>query len=244
MAVAVVTGAAGAIGRSISTRLAKDGYAVALLDASPRVEEVYEEFKAADLPACSVQCNITEPEQVRQAYATVCDTLGRPSLLVNNAGIYELCPTAELSWERWKATIDTNLGGAFLCSQAFGVGMLEAGGGVIVNIASGRAFGGQPKGVHYAASKAGVVSLTRSLAQEWAPTVRVNCVVPGLTDTPMPRSTGATTEELTERARARVPLQRMGQPSDVSGLVAFLAGPDAQYMTGQSVCINGGVIMR
>src|SRR5680860_1481878 len=145
MAVAVVTGAAGAIGRSISTRLAKDGYAIALLDASPRVEEVYEEFKAADLPACSVQCNITEPEQVRQAYATVCDTLGRPSLLVNNAGIYELCPTAELSWERWKATIDTNLGGAFLCSQAFGVGMLEAGGGVIVNIASGRAFGCPPK---------------------------------------------------------------------------------------------------
>src|SRR5680860_1288732 len=192
MAVAVVTGAAGAIGRSISTRLAKDGYAIALLDASPRVEEVYEEFKAADLPACSVQCNITEPEQVRQAYATVCDTLGRPSLLVNNAGIYELCPTAELSWERWKATIDTNLGGGFLWSQAFGVGMLEAGGGVIVNIASGRAFGGQPKGVHYAASKAGVVSLTRSLAQEWAPTVRVNCVVPGLTDTPMPRSAGAT----------------------------------------------------
>jgi len=244
MAVAVVTGAAGAIGRSIALRLAKEGYAIALLDMSPRLADVHGELTQAGRSACSVQCNITDPDAVRQAYETVCETLGRPGLLVNNAGIYDLCPTAELSWERWKATIDTNLGGAFLCSQAFGVGMLEAGSGVIVNIASGRAFGGQPKGVHYAASKAGVVSLTRSLAQEWAPTVRVNCVVPGLTDTPMPRSAGATTEQLVERARQRVPLQRMGQPDDVAGLVAFLAGPDAQYMTGQSVCINGGVIMR
>lgn len=244
MKIAAVTGAAGAIGRAISERLIAEGFAVALMDKAAHVEAVARELEAAGAQTVGVQSDIADPAAVRDAHRTICDTLGQPNLLVNNAGIYDLSPTRELSWERWTATIETNLGGAFLCSQAFGGGMLDADGGVIVNIASGRAFGGLPRGVHYAASKAGVVSLTRSLAQEWAPTVRVNCVVPGMTDTPMPRSSGMTTEQLVERARQRVPLQRMGQPKDVAGVVAFLAGPDAEYMTGQSISVNGGVIMR
>lgn len=139
--------------------------------------------------------------------------------------------------------VTVNMGGTFLVSRAFARGMLKGGGGAIVNIASGRAFGGAVRGSHYSASKGGVISLTRSLAMEWAPTIRVNAVVPGLTDTDQPRQAGIGDEELYARGR-NIPLGRIGQPDDTAKVVDMLLGEGAGFVTGQAWCVNGGALMR
>jgi NAD(P)-dependent dehydrogenase (short-subunit alcohol dehydrogenase family) len=121
--------------------------------------------------------------------------------------------------------------------------MLKRGSGAIVNVASGRGLQGAAGGSHYAASKAGLLSLTRSLALEWGPSIRVNAVVPGVTDTDQPREASPNEEELYSRGR-KIPLGRIGQPEDIANAVCFLLSSDASYVTGQSLCVNGGSIMH
>lgn len=241
--VAVVTGAAKGIGRAIALRLARDGRDVALLDVEP-LAGVVGEIEQLGRRSLAVTTDVSDPEQVEAAARHVAEDFGDVSVLVNNAGIFPRAPALEVGWDLWQRVLAVNLGGTFLCSQAFGRSMLAAGRGAIVNLASGRAIEGAPKGAHYAASKGGIISLSRSLAQEWAPTVRVNVVIPGLTDTDQPLASGATREELRVQAAQRVPMGRIGEPEDVAGLVAFLVSPDASYITGASMCVNGGSIMQ
>jgi NAD(P)-dependent dehydrogenase (short-subunit alcohol dehydrogenase family) len=241
--VAVVTGASKGIGRAIALELASRGYRVAILDPLASGAEVAREVKQRSGDSLYLSTDVADETAVGDAVSAVQEQLGTPRVLVNNAGIYPRGAALDIPLETWWRTIQVNLGGTFLCSRAFARGMLQAGGGVIVNTGSGRAIQGAVNGSHYAASKAAIVNLTRSLAQEWAPLIRVNTIIPGITDTDQPREGLAPGQDL-YAAGASIPLGRIAQPEDIARAVAFLVSPEATYITGQSLCVNGGAILQ
>jgi len=233
----IVTGAAQGIGRAVALRLASLGARVAAWDLQPEAaEDTAKQCRQRGAIARSFRVDISVPEEVDAAVAAFERLWGRPDGLVNNAGIF---PRAHAQWEH---VLRVNLTGTFLCARAAARLMKDGSGGVIVNMASGRALAGAPKGAHYAASKAGIIALTKSLALEWAPHgIRVNCVIPGVADTAQPRA--ELSDEELHALGARIPLGRIAKPEDIAGAVAFLLGDDAAYMTGQSIAVNGGAIM-
>jgi NAD(P)-dependent dehydrogenase (short-subunit alcohol dehydrogenase family) len=238
----IVTGAAQGLGRAIAVRLAAPGVKLSLWDVREdglRDSAAQCNAKGATVTIHSV--DVSNERQVTTAIDAFVQTWGAPDTLVNDAAIFPRAPATEIDFALWNQVLAVNLGGTFLCSRGCARHMLAAGGGVIVNMASGRAFEGAVHGAHYAASKAGIVALTKSLAHEWAPTIRVNCVVPGLSDTAQPR--GGMTEEQIHAAADTIPLRRIGRPEDTAALVAFLVGDDATYITGQSIATNGGAVM-
>ncbi|MDB5775099.1 MAG: family NAD(P)-dependent oxidoreductase [Herbaspirillum sp.] len=240
--VAVVTGGSKGIGRAIVLALAQRGYDVAILDPLEAGREVAAEAIALGRRALYIPLDVASETEVKQAAQDVAAQLGVCRLLVNNAGIFPRASAIDMPFSLWQRVLTVNLGGAFLCSQAFAPGMLAARDGVIVNIASGRGIQGAARdGAHYAASKGGLIALTRSLAQEWAPHIRVNTLVPGVTHTDQPLE-ATTVDELYTRGK-RIPLGRIGQPEDVANGVCLLASADASYITGQSLCVNGGAVM-
>jgi 3-oxoacyl-[acyl-carrier protein] reductase len=168
---------------------------------------------------------------------------GKIDILVNNAGVFPRVSLLEMTEKDWDFVHSINLKAGFFCAQSAARSMIAAGtGGTIVNLASSAIFGASPRGVHYAASKGGVVSMTRAMALELAPfKIRVNAIAPGLTDTAQPRY-GMSEEELAERA-ASMPLGRMGQPEDIANVAVFLASEKSAFMTGQTVHANGGIFM-
>lgn len=205
--VAVVTGASKRIGRGIALYLADAGYDVAVLD--PLASDIADVIAARGVGSCHLQVDVSSEADVVAAAEVVEQRLGCPQVLVNNAGIYPRGAALDMPYDEWLRTIHVNLGGPFLCARTFARGMFAVGGGRIINIASDRAFQGAVNGSNYAASKGGVVSLTRSLANEWAPVIRVDAIVPGLTDTDQPRGAGLTSEQV--RARGKdVPMGRTG----------------------------------
>lgn len=241
--VAVVTGGSKGIGRAISLSVAEMGFKVAIFDVLAEAgRKVVDEIERRGGTAGFWNVDVSNEEQVGRAAQAAAASLGPVSVLVNNAGIYPRGTALEMSFDNWMRVIRVNLGGAYLCSRAVAPGMLAAGGGVIVNIASGRGLQGTPRGSHYAASKAGIISLTRSLALEWAPHIRVNTVIPGITDTDQPREDSPSDEELYSRGK-RIPLGRIGQPEDIAKAVCYMISDKAGYVTGQSLCVNGGAIM-
>jgi 3-oxoacyl-[acyl-carrier protein] reductase len=180
---------------------------------------------------------------VRHLISTVTEKFGTVDVLVNNAGILQQKPFSTISDEEWDTMLATNLKSVFLCSQEIMPVMVRQGGGSIINISSS---GGQLGGilaVHYAVSKAGVISLTRSLARVGAPDgIRVNCVTPGLIETEMSQKE-IHSEVGQQKISREIPLRRAGLASEVAGAVAFLASEEAAYITGQSININGGLYM-
>jgi len=240
--VAVVTGGGKGIGRAICLALARRGYDVALFEPDGSGARVAGEIQALGRRALHCALDVADEAAVAQAARRVAGELGICRLLVNNAGIFPRASALDMPFSLWRRVLDVNLGGAFLCSQAFAPGMLQAGSGIIVNIASGRGIRGAARnGAHYAASKGGLIALTRSLAQEWAPHIRVNTLVPGVTHTDQPLE-ATTVDELYARG-SRIPLGRIGQPEDVANGVCLLASDEAAYMTGQCLCVNGGAVM-
>lgn len=241
--VAVVTGGNAGIGRAIGMTLASSGYDVVIFDVDEGPSDIVAEVARAGRRALYLRVDVSQEDQVARAAAEARRELGPPAVLVNNAGIYPRAAALDMPYALWQQVLDVNLGGAFLCSRTLAPMMMERGGGAIVNIASGRAFQGAVRGSHYAASKAGILSLTKSLALEWAPVIRVNAVVPGVTDTAQPRQEVASDEELYARG-AKYPMKRIGQPQDVAMAVDFMVSDRAAYITGESLCVNGGAIMR
>jgi 3-oxoacyl-[acyl-carrier protein] reductase len=241
---AFVTGAQQGIGRATALALARAGADVGLnyLDDGDTTARIAHEIEAMGRRAVVVQGDVSIPSKAEAMTATVARSLGRLDVLVNNAGVYPRVPFLSMKESDWDLVLDVNLKGSFLCAQAAARLMVQGGrGGVIVNVAS-QAVRGAVLGVHYSASKSGVVGMTRAMALELAPhNVRVNAIAPGLTDTAQPRY-GHSEEDLAELARA-VPLGRMAQPDEIADVIVFLASDAARYITGQTINVNGGSYM-
>ena len=242
---ALVTGAQQGIGAAIAIALAREGADVAVnyLDGLAGAEAVAAAIRATGRRAVLVPGDVSRPETPAKLVDATIAAFGKIDILVNNAGVFPRVAFLDMTQADWDFVHGINLRAGCFCAQAAARAMIAAGiRGSIVNLASSAMFGASPRGVHYAASKGGVVSLTRAMATELAPhRIRVNAIAPGLTDTAQPRY-GATEEELAARA-ATMPLGRMGTPEDIANVAVFLASDKAAFMTGQVVHPNGGIFM-
>jgi len=240
--VAIVTGGGSGIGRGICLRLAHEGASVAVADVS----EAGAQQVAREIEGLAIQADVASEQQVASMVDQAVARFGRLDFLVNCAGNAGFAPVAELSLADWQAVIDVHLTGTFLCSRA-ALDHLVASKGRIVSISSNYGFKGRPGGSNYSAAKAGIVGLTKVLAHELAPDVNVNAVAPGPTDTPRWRRSmedgGAGFEAKRAQRVKDIPLGRLGQPDDIAGAVAFLLGPDAAWITGSVLHVNGGEFM-
>ena len=237
--VAIVTGGSRGIGRAVANELSAGGAAVAVIARSEdRAQTVADSL---DGNAAGFACDVADGEACRDLIGQVEESLGPVDILVNNAGITRDNILVRLKDEDWDAVLETNLRGAFNTTRAVARGMMKRRSGRIINIASVVGLTGNRGQANYAASKAGLIGFTKSIAQELAARgVMANVVAPGFIETDM-------TAELPEEARTalfeRIPLGRFGTPEDVAGAVRFLAGPAAGYITGQVLVVDGGMVM-
>jgi 3-oxoacyl-[acyl-carrier protein] reductase len=242
--IALVTGAQQGIGAATALALAKDGADVAVnwLDNETAAAAVAAEIQALGRRATLVQGDVGGVAGAQAMVAATVSAFGRIDVLVNNAGIYPRQPFLELDEATWDITHAVNLKGTAFCTQAAARAMVASGiKGAVVTIASVAAQGAM-NGTHYAASKGGVISLTRSMAIELAPHgIRVNGIAPGLVDTAQPRY-GMTEEEIAAFGAAS-PLGYVGRPSEIANVAVFLASAESSFMTGEVVQVNGGVYM-
>lgn len=241
----VVTGAARGFGRAISRRLAKEAARLALWDVLDKEgEKTAAMCREMGGEAHFIHCDMGDANNIASATKDTLKALGDVYGVINNAGIHPRSPSIDVPLEMWNRTLAVNVTGSFLTAQSFGAQMMAAGRGVIINFASGRAIQGAVNGIHYAASKAAIIAMTKTLATEWGGYgIRVNAIVPGVSETRQPlEAAGVTLESLRERGR-NVPLGRVGHPEDLAGMVVILLSADAAFITGQSIAINGGAIM-
>lgn len=246
--VALVTGASRGIGAAIAVRLARDGCDVAInwlreetRDNEAEAATVAEQVRAMDVDAICVEADITDRDAVNAMVRRVEEALGPIAVLVSNAGITLDRTLRKLPPEDWDRVLEVNLTGAFNCMRAVVDGMTERGWGRIISISSVVALMGNFGQTNYAASKAGLLGLTKSLAREVAlKGVTVNAVAPGFIATEM---TAAIPDDVTEQIVATIPMGAMGEPIDVANAVAFLASDEARYITGHVLSVNGGVWM-
>lgn len=240
--IVLVTGAQQGIGRAMAVAFAAAGADVAInwLDDETAAEAVAAEVRDRGRRALTVKADVGRIGEVAAMVAAVEDALGTIGVLVNNAGIFPRVPFLDLSESDWDRVLGVNLKGACFCAQAVARKMVAAGRpGSIINLTSGAAFRGSPRGVHYCASKGGIVALTRQMALELAPhRIRVNAIAPGLTDTAQPRY-GMNETEIAAAGRA-IPLGRIAAPEDIAQTAVFLASDNAAQVTGQTWHVNGG----
>jgi len=242
--IALVTGAQQGIGQALALAVAREGADVGVnyLDDRAGAERVAKDVRGLGRRAVVVQGDVSRRADAEAMVATVVKELGPPDILMNNAGVFPRSEFLDLDEREWDHVLGVNLKGSFLCAQAAARAMVAAGRpGAIVNLASS-AVRGDPRGVHYSSSKAGVIGLTRAMALALAPhRVRVNAIAPGTTDTAQPRY-GNTEAQLLERAKL-IPLGRMAQPDEIARVAVFLASDEAVYITGEVIHANGGVYM-
>ena len=241
--VAIVTGAGQGIGRALALGLAREGAKLAIADINEEsATAVRNEIQAAGGTAFAVRTDVSNEDSVQTTVDKSLREFGKLDILVNNAGIFPVSSVEEMKDEDWDRVIGTNLVGAFLCSRAVAGKFLQQGSGRIISMTSGRAFQGAKNAAHYAASKAGIIGFSKSLALELAPRqITVNVICPGITDTAQPR--GHQSEEQIYAQAQKIPLGRIGQPEDLVGTAVFLASDAAAFITGQTVIVNGGSIM-
>jgi meso-butanediol dehydrogenase/(S,S)-butanediol dehydrogenase/diacetyl reductase len=234
----VITGGASGIGAATAARFVDEGAHVAILDRDlhgcARIRGEVPGIAAAFL------ADVADHEQVQSAFAAIVRELGPPDAVINNAGISIRHSFLDITPEEWNKVLAVNLSGVFHVAQTAARHMMEHAGGVILNMASTNGIVGHPYYADYNATKAGVIELTRSMALELAPKVRVNAVAPGYVLTPMQRA--EYTDEMLEAVNQKIPLRRHAQPEEIAALFAFLASDDAAYITGQVLVIDGGEI--
>ena len=239
---AIVTGAGSGIGKAIALELASRGCDVAV--CGRRLEPVQAtaaEITALGRRAYAASADVSRGDSVAAFVADVLKAFGHIDILVNNAGLTRDNLLIRMSEEEWDAVLGTNLKGAFLFAKAVARPMMKQRSGAIVNISSVVGLIGNPGQCNYAASKAGLIALTQSLAKELASrNIRVNAVAPGFIVSQM---TDALPDDLKSAMLAQIPAGRFGQVTDIAKAVAFLAGPDASYITGQTLSVNGGLVM-
>ncbi len=241
--IAVVTGASRGIGRAIAVMLAAKGAVVVVNynGSVAKAEETVNEIKAAGGQAETLQCNISEYDKAAEMMAYVAKKYGRIDILVNNAGITRDNLLMKMSEEEFDAVVNTNLKGAFNCVRHVSRQMLRQRSGRIINIASVSGIMGNAGQANYSASKAGMVGLTKATARELASRgITSNAVAPGFIDTEM---TAALADNVKEAAQEQIPMKHFGSAEDVANLVAFLASDEARYITGQVICVDGGMAM-
>jgi len=241
--VALVTGGSRGIGRAICQRLASMGAVVGINYVSnPKAaEETLSLIEAHGGKGFTVRFDVADPDSVQENIKEIISTHGQIDILVNNAGITRDGLMARMKEEDWDSVLDTNLKGAFLCSKAVMRSMMKKRWGRIINVSSVVGFVGNSGQVNYGAAKAGLVGLTKSIARELAGrNITVNCIAPGYIVTDM---TDGLTEDVQEALKAQIPMGILGTPEDVAGSVAFLASPDSNYITGQTLHVNGGMYM-
>ena len=240
--VAFITGSSRGIGRATALTLCRAGFEIVV--ASPEVEkneEVAAEIRACSGSAMTLDLDLTSPDSIKQGFAKAIEEKGRIDVLVNNAGVTRDGLAVRMKPADWNLVIQINLTGAFLAMQQVLPGMMRNRWGRIVNIASVVGQAGSPGQANYAASKAGLIGMTKSLAQEVGSRgITVNAVAPGYIATDM---TKGLPEDLKQKMLASIPLQRMGEPEDVANAVKFLVSDDASYITGLVLAVNGGMYM-
>lgn len=237
-----MTGGSRGIGRAVALKLAQAGAKVAITYGSRPgpAAEVVAEIEAAGGQALALPCDVAQQAQIDHAVAATRQRLGPIELLAHCGAISNTCDHTQLTFERWQETIDVNLNGTFRVLFAVKDEMLERGFGRMVTLASVAALRPRKMQIHYSTAKAGVIALTRCMAEALGPAVRVNCVSPGLTETEMVH---VLSDEQIGRIAAETPLGRIAQPAEIADVICFLLSEQSSFMTGQTVSACGGRVM-
>jgi 3-oxoacyl-[acyl-carrier protein] reductase len=241
--VAVITGAGRGIGHAIAVRLASEGARVACVSrTAANAKKTADEINAMRADAAKhYAVDVADHAAVQKIGAQILQDFGKIDILVNNAGMTRDALAMRMSLEDWDSVINTNLRGAFSFTQAVLRAMIKQRSGRIINISSVSGVMGNPGQTNYAASKAGLIGFTKSLARELASrNITVNAVAPGFVTTDM---TAGLSDEVKKALHAKIPLGKTGTPEDIANAVAFLASADAGYITGQTLCVDGGIVM-
>jgi len=240
--VALITGGARGIGRSISLAFAKEGADIVVWDVNlEEAEKTCKDIEALGRKAMAAQVDVTDYSKVEEAVNKILDKLGKVDILVNNAGITKDNLLLRMSQAEWDAVLNVNLKGTFNCIRAVSRPMIKQRSGKIISIASIIGLIGNPGQANYAASKAGIIALTKTAAKELSSrNINANAVAPGFIQTAM---TDKLPEELKQKMLANIPLNKFGTADDVAAVCLFLASEDSSYVTGQTIVVDGGMVM-